>query len=285
MEQEENKQEKMAKFILEMRKVRNLTPKELAGQLGVTDKAVSKWERAVSSPDISLLLPLAKALGVSVGELLNGERDEAMLEEKAKAVVDEALKYSHRSASRRVQRLWELLFAGMSLSFLLAGVVCFICDFALSRKLSWSLLVAVSLLVAWGILAPFFLAEKRRLQKSLLVLTVLIFPYLMALSLLLEVQLLRTMGLYIAAAGLLGLWGVYGILTRVWSRNRYLALGMTFSLCIAEEYGIDRIIDAFLKAASQQQSLCYLEEFAMLMLAALCFGLAAIKRRAKEKSS
>ena len=59
-----------------MRKVRNLTQKDLAEKLGVTDKAVSKWERAVSSPDISLLIPLAKALGVSTGELLSGEKME-----------------------------------------------------------------------------------------------------------------------------------------------------------------------------------------------------------------
>ena len=82
MGQEENKQEKMAKFISEMRKVKGFTQKDLAGQLGVTDKAVSKWERGISSPDISLLIPLAKALGVSTGELLNGERNEAALEDR-----------------------------------------------------------------------------------------------------------------------------------------------------------------------------------------------------------
>ena len=76
MERELREQEKMAKFILEMRKARNLTQKELAEQLGVTDKAVSKWERAVSSPDISLLIPLAEVLGVSTGELLGGEKTE-----------------------------------------------------------------------------------------------------------------------------------------------------------------------------------------------------------------
>ena len=76
MEHELYEQKKMADFILKMRKVRNLTQKDLAEKLGVTDKAVSKWERAVSSPDISLLIPLAKALGVSTGELLSGEKME-----------------------------------------------------------------------------------------------------------------------------------------------------------------------------------------------------------------
>ena len=152
MGQEENKQEKMAKFISEMRKVKGFTQKDLGGQLGVTDKAVSKWERGISSPDISLLIPLAKALGVSTGELLNGERNEAALEEKTETMVNEAVKYSHKSVSRQIQRLRELLFVGMSISFLLGALVCLICDYAVFGRLSWSLIVLVSLLAYLGVL-------------------------------------------------------------------------------------------------------------------------------------
>ena len=56
-----------------LRETRKLTQADLALQLGVSDKAVSKWETAKGLPDISLLQPLAKALGVSVIELMNGE--------------------------------------------------------------------------------------------------------------------------------------------------------------------------------------------------------------------
>lgn len=51
-----------------------MTQKELAGLLHVTDRAVSKWERGLCAPDISLLEPLAAALGVTVMELISGER-------------------------------------------------------------------------------------------------------------------------------------------------------------------------------------------------------------------
>lgn len=66
----------MGLFILELRKEKHLTQKELAAQLNITDKAVSKWERGLSMPDITLLIPLSEALGVTVTELLECRRIE-----------------------------------------------------------------------------------------------------------------------------------------------------------------------------------------------------------------
>lgn len=57
-----------------LREKKKITQSELADIIGVTDKAVSKWETARGLPDISLIEPLAKALGVSVAELMNGEQ-------------------------------------------------------------------------------------------------------------------------------------------------------------------------------------------------------------------
>ena len=66
---------KFGKLILKLRKEKNMTQKELAEKLNVTDKAVSKWERGDSFPDITLLEPIAKELGVTVSELITGEKD------------------------------------------------------------------------------------------------------------------------------------------------------------------------------------------------------------------
>lgn len=62
------------RLIRELRRERNLTQRELAAQLHVTDRAVSKWERGLCAPDIALLEPLSAALGCSVLELIAGER-------------------------------------------------------------------------------------------------------------------------------------------------------------------------------------------------------------------
>ena len=60
--------------IKELRERRKMTQAELAETIGVSSKTVSKWETAKGLPDISLLQPLAQALGISVIELMNGEQ-------------------------------------------------------------------------------------------------------------------------------------------------------------------------------------------------------------------
>ena len=66
----------VGKFIQQLRKKKNLTQKELADQLFVTDKAVSKWERGLSFPDVTILNSLADILGVEASEILNGQLKE-----------------------------------------------------------------------------------------------------------------------------------------------------------------------------------------------------------------
>ena len=65
---------KTGALIKELRKEKNMTQKDLADVLHITDKAVSKWERGLCAPDISLLEPLSKVLESSIIELIGGER-------------------------------------------------------------------------------------------------------------------------------------------------------------------------------------------------------------------
>ena len=67
-------QEKIGKFIQMLRKEKNMTQMELANKIGVTDRAISKWENGRGMPDISLLELLTKELGISINELVKGER-------------------------------------------------------------------------------------------------------------------------------------------------------------------------------------------------------------------
>ena len=68
--------DKFGEFILELRREKGLTQKELAEKLYISDKAVSKWERGLSMPDIALLIPLSQIFGVTTTELLSGKRIE-----------------------------------------------------------------------------------------------------------------------------------------------------------------------------------------------------------------
>ena len=67
-------QERIGKFIAELRKEKKITQAELAEKLGITDRAVSKWETGKSMPDVSVMLELCEILGINVNELLTGQR-------------------------------------------------------------------------------------------------------------------------------------------------------------------------------------------------------------------
>lgn len=82
-------------FIAELRKEQSMTQKELADKLGVTDKAVSKWERGKGIPDVDSIERLSSVLGVSVSELFAAKRDEILNNDKIPR-NDEAVKSKNR---------------------------------------------------------------------------------------------------------------------------------------------------------------------------------------------
>lgn len=82
----------MGETISSLRKEKGMTQKELADMLGITDKAVSKWERNVAYPDIATIPALAEILGVSVEELLNAKAAPAPANKGAEQIINLVLK-------------------------------------------------------------------------------------------------------------------------------------------------------------------------------------------------
>ena len=80
-------QNKSGKFIAKLRKEKNMTQEQLAEKMGVSINAVSKWERGLSFPDVSLYKKLCKELGISIEELINGELDKSEVA-KEKAIIN-----------------------------------------------------------------------------------------------------------------------------------------------------------------------------------------------------
>lgn len=99
--------EMLGRFIAQRRKERNMTQRELAEKLHVTDKAVSKWERGAGCPDISLLEPLAEALELSVDQLLTYQTAPEEPEAAAEPVTSQAVQavLDLTLAERRVRRM------------------------------------------------------------------------------------------------------------------------------------------------------------------------------------
>ncbi len=97
---------KFGNFIKELRKEKNMTQKDLAKKIGLTDKAISKWERGLSFPDITMLGSLAEALDVDVSEILNGERGkEKISKEDIEKKIEEAVEKVTLKKEKRERRM------------------------------------------------------------------------------------------------------------------------------------------------------------------------------------
>lgn len=134
-------QEKIGKFITECRKQKNLTQNELADKLGITDKAISKWENGRCMPDISLLEELCSILDVTINELLSGERNTKNSSDK---IIIDSLKVNEKQFKKISQGSMLLgcsiafnlstiifgatnqmvvIFGGITFSFIIAGMI------------------------------------------------------------------------------------------------------------------------------------------------------------------
>lgn len=110
--------EKFGAFVAQLRKQQKMTQKELAQKVYVSDKAVSKWERGLSMPDITLLIPLSQALGITVAELLECQRLEqvSMDSGKVEELMHKVISYSEEPpAQRQKRRRQDMVLFGVSL--------------------------------------------------------------------------------------------------------------------------------------------------------------------------
>ncbi len=90
---------KIGQFIAKQRKSKGLNQRQLADKLQVTDKAISRWETGKGMPETSLLQPLAKELGVTVSELLNGEKiDNSTMTYEADRIIVNTLSSSKKKS-------------------------------------------------------------------------------------------------------------------------------------------------------------------------------------------
>lgn len=155
---------KFGAFVAQLRKEKGLMQKDLAEKLYVSDKAVSKWERGLSIPDVALLVPLADILGVSVTELLECRRlpqdepmDSRQTEEIVKKVIglteEEQRKYRPDRLKRGLQLL--LCAAAGGLEIWLLTMLGFTIE-----ELSASLATMMILMVIFGTYFCVFTKEK-----------------------------------------------------------------------------------------------------------------------------
>lgn len=122
-------------FLKQKRQEQNLTQQELANLLFVSNSAISKWEKDVAHPDITLLPKLSMILGVSEHELITASIDKQSRQEKVQARKWRIFSFS-----------WSLFWY---IAYAVALIPCFICDLVINKTLSWFWIVLSSLLLSF----------------------------------------------------------------------------------------------------------------------------------------
>jgi len=264
-------QAKMGSFIRKMRMRQGLTQRQLAERLGVTDKAVSKWERGLCYPDMELLPPLSDVLKVSAAELLTGEQNrpetpcpsEAFTEAAAETTAAaDAFAPSEPSKKRIDARLRA--FVVLTASCLLAALTCLICDLAIHQRYTWFPLVLASLVFGWNTCILPIAARKYPVRLALLSLTLWSFPYLLLVSWLIRQPLVWRISIWLVPISAGYIWSAYAIFLKLKNR-KWLAAGLVCLLTVPFAAAINATLDRLIHSEES-----FHDVFCALLIGATC---------------
>ena len=104
---------KIGKFLQELRKENSLTQEQLAEQLGVARRTVSRWETGNNMPDLDILVELSDLYSVDLREILSGERKSENMDQELKETVLQVADYSSEEKNRMLRRMHLLFIAGL----------------------------------------------------------------------------------------------------------------------------------------------------------------------------
>ena len=118
---------KIGGFIAKLRKEKNITQKELADSLNVTNKAISKWERGICYPDITILQDLCNILDITLIELFNGEKisTDSVTNDFANQILEDSVVYSQDIIKNEDKRFKKrsIVFSFSIIMVLIIGIV------------------------------------------------------------------------------------------------------------------------------------------------------------------
>lgn len=165
-------------------------------------------------------------------------------------------------------------------SLLLSSFISLLCDYCIAGKLTWSLIVLISLLFFWSLTVPLrnlslfrkekHMADHKKMIHSILrILSAGCFPYLFLLSLLLRVPAVFTAGSVFAAAGLCGVWGVYMIFAK--QKSRLNASALACLLMIPLQWAVSGISFLFFPSSGMDFFSNMFSSFFMAFLASALF--------------
>lgn len=170
----------------------------------------------------------------------------------------------------------ETLLIIAAICSLVAIMTCIICDFFISKQLDWSVIVLLSVVVAW-LLVPVTIGKKASVRNSLFVASCLCVPYLAALSIILKENAVIMLGGAIAVFVWLIIWLFYFISLQLKGHQPLVILGMVFLLSIPLMVGIIWLYDSYFQQVSSPSEY-NLSLWLSLLFAAGCFLFHMLKK-------
>lgn len=160
-------QVKIGSFLKELRKEKNLTQEQLAEQLGVSNRTISRWETASNMPDIGMLVEIADYYDVSIPEIIEGERKSELMNQEVKETAIKMAEYGKCEVKFGQRKVASIMLMAFGISVIIAALSTF------PNDSSWGSIYSIigSIFLVTGI----FLAAKsiwKELHKRILVLMV-----------------------------------------------------------------------------------------------------------------
>lgn len=210
-------------LIQQLRKENNMTQKELANKLHVSDKAISKWECGNGISDIENLTALADLFDIPINDLLHGNKR------------DEPERFLHSSFYKQVPKEYTpkiLKIAGFALLGLsiFISVVCLVADYYETGELTWSVYAVVGIVYGCLLIVPPLLIQKNWIKLVLVNLTWSILPFLYIIEVLTNTSgwmLPLAFPLCVLAVG--SCWIIYYIIA-VKKKDVYFSFGIVIML-------------------------------------------------------
>lgn len=115
--------QKTGGLIAAIRKEQNRTQQDLANELGVSNAAISKWERGIGFPDVSLVEPLAISLGITIAELFKGERIDDSIDNEYESLLADVVKVSINEISKKKKITNWIIAITVAVLYLLISVI------------------------------------------------------------------------------------------------------------------------------------------------------------------
>ena len=161
-------QKKIGLFLKELRKEKTLTQSQLAEQLNVSDRTVSRWETGTNLPDLSILVELADFYDIDICEIIDGERKSENMNVEMKDTLMKAAQYATEDKHIQMKKLTGYILSAFGCFLILSGFTVFPSESGWAAKFA----ILGAIIVTIGISQ---LLKKSKLVKSIIIFIAILF--------------------------------------------------------------------------------------------------------------